>query len=162
MRWVWVQGDVVVLQGEVGSEMYFITEGTMAVRVYDDINLKGGTRSPPPRARLRPRLQRWLSCALFCGRPAAIWSRTFDLRWHAIEPCSPSDLQEHVGMLPHSGCTCKTLVSTLQQLLSDNAHCMAVQGSRLGGGTRSVPFGLSISAGCVLLACKWLTLAAML
>jgi hypothetical protein len=42
------QGDVVVTQGETGSEMYFIGEGTLEVRVYHE----GHTPcNPPPPAR---------------------------------------------------------------------------------------------------------------
>jgi CRP-like cAMP-binding protein len=32
-----MQGDVVVAQGEAGDEMYFIGEGVMEVRIYQDI-----------------------------------------------------------------------------------------------------------------------------
>ena len=43
-----MQGDVVVLQGEVGSEMYFITEGTLDVRVYNNITPAGVLALPRP------------------------------------------------------------------------------------------------------------------
>jgi CRP-like cAMP-binding protein len=43
--WVWWwQGDVVVIQGDIGDQMYFISEGELEVRIYQQ---PSQLREPP-------------------------------------------------------------------------------------------------------------------